>query len=180
MKKASNRLLLCALLLALTLLAACKLATLHEPDFITQTTQTEYVMIELGDEERHWRLIIDNRFMYYLEINFRITNHTSKTISGVKTVLTFADMFGEEVYTGTFSFTNMEIIPDTVCSVPYYQEIAGTSHKSASTNDAVISDRNNQAELYYILEDYGSDALRLIDYQLIAVAYTDGSFERFD
>ena len=185
-KKAGKR-----LLPVLFLLAACadsrELEALREENerlraeaSSIEVQQTESVTIELTNYSKEMEIIDahygKNRRVYHVYFHFAVTNHTEKEIQAVKALLSFADIFGEELYTETFVFEDINLSPDASYNAFFDIEERGELYSPPYDDVDRVNDHVH-LDAYAKLKD--ADSLRL-SYQLTAIAYTDGSFERFD
>lgn len=178
MKSKNRRLLVCALLCALALLSAC--ADRSELDALREENErlrAEVSGAQAGEGKSTVSLAgktewfeSDNR-SYVSSLQFAFANHTDKVVKGVQGELIIMNMFGDTLYEGTLSVDGLRIEPGQTG----YRQVTDYGYNSEFSPRFDAYANGTCRTIYNLSAEDMS-----IDFQLTALAYTDGSFERFD
>lgn len=179
MKSKNRRLLVCVLLCALALLSAC--ADRSELDALREENErlrAEVSGAQAGEGKSTISLAgktewfeSDNR-SYVSSLQFAFANHTDKTVRGVQGELIIMNMFGDTLYEGMLSVDGLRIEPGQTG----YRQVTDYGGYNSEFSPSFDDYTYGTCRTIYNLsaEDMS------IDFQLTALAYADGSFERFD
>ncbi len=189
MKNKNRRLLVCALLCALALLSACadrsELDALREENERlraevsgAETSDAEASGIEAGEGKSTVSLVgktewFDSKNISRVSsLQFSFANHTDKTVRGVQGELIIMNMFGDTLYEGMLSVDGLRIEPGQTG----YRQVTDYGGYNSEFSPSFDDYTYGTCRTIYNLsaEDMS------IDFQLTALAYADGSFERFD
>lgn len=187
MKSKNRRLLVCALLCALALLSACTVITeagsadsdSADSADTESLEQSERVTIDLtGKSEWIHTLYSDISYSYCASsLQFSFANHTDKVVKGVQGELIIMNMFGDTLYEGMLSVDELSIEPRQTV----YRQVTDYGYKSEFSPSFIEYDQIEPSveDTYNTIYNLSAEDMS-IDFQLTALAYADGSFERFD
>ncbi|PWL51118.1 MAG: hypothetical protein DBY36_05285 [Clostridiales bacterium] len=189
MKSKNRRLLVCALLCALALLSACadrsELDALREENERlraevsgAETSGAEASGTEAGEGKSTVSLVgktewFDSKNISRVSsLQFSFANHTDKVVKGVQGELIIMNMFGDTLYEGMLSVDGLRIEPGQTG----YRQVTDYGGYNSEFSPSFDDYTYGTCRTIYNLsaEDMS------IDFQLTALAYADGSFERFD